>query len=184
MTNILSLAPAGCPKGIQPQEWRRAVTARIDTLADQMSALIEALDQMDGDADCEPTGDELDVSWPEGFRLFDTNLSEDAEEDGPIEDADADEENGDDEPSLSDPGVYRTGNVQHDLEADDADNEPFLGWSEAQSENGCVVSGNEFGPGEFARVDFKGNGYHDANALLREKDLLTVRVSPGLGRGW
>lgn len=184
MTNILSLAPAGCPKGIQPQEWRKAVTARIDALADQMSALIEALDQMDGDTDLEDAGDELDVSWPEGYRPFDASLGEDAEDDDPAEDDDADEDNGDDEPSLAGPGFYRDGNVQHDLEADYADNEPFLGWSEAQSENGCVVSGSEFGPGECARLDFDGNGCHDANALLQQKALSTVRVSPGLGRGW
>jgi hypothetical protein len=180
MTNTLSLAPVGCPKGVVPHEWRKAVAARIDALADQMTALIEALDQMDGDADLEPAGDELDVSWPEGCRPFDTSLGEDAENDDPAEDDDAGEDIGDDEPSLAGPGVYRAGIVEHDLEADDADNEPFLGWSEAQSEHGAVASGTEFGAGEFARLEFTGTGYHYANAILRSKGLLTVRVRPGL----
>lgn len=94
MTQIASLAPAGCPKGVNPSEWRQAIADRIDALANQMNTLIFVLDQMDGDPDLEETGDELDVSWPEGFRPFDTCLSEDAEDD------DTDEDNGDLEPTL------------------------------------------------------------------------------------
>lgn len=93
-TPITLLAPMGCPKGIEPYKWREAIASRIETLSDQMNALIAVLDRMDGDSDIEAAGDELDVSWPEGFRPFDTNLSEDAEDD------DVDEDIGDLEPTL------------------------------------------------------------------------------------
>lgn len=88
VTPLASLAPAGCPRGIEPHKWREAVVSRIETLSDQMNALIAVLDRMDGDPDIEASGDNLDVSWPEGFRPFDTNLSEDAEDDDVDEDID------------------------------------------------------------------------------------------------
>lgn len=96
--SLASLVPMGCPKGVPPHEWRRAIAARIEALADQMNALVSVLDWMDGDSDLEEAGDELDVSWPEGFRPFDTSLSEDAEDD------DTDEDDGDKEPTLGSVG--------------------------------------------------------------------------------
>lgn len=143
MTDIVSLVPTGCPKGIQPHEWREAIAARIDLLADQMCALIATLDQMDSDPDLEPNGDELDVSWPEGFRPFEISVSEDAEEDDPAEDDDAGEDNGDDEPSLGNAGIWRKGGIECDLEADDSDAErperPPIGYraSKASARHHC-----------------------------------------------
>lgn len=70
MADIISLAPQGCPKGIQPHEWRAALAQRIEVLAEQMSVLIEALDQMDGEPDLEPylagfddADDEPSLGW-------------------------------------------------------------------------------------------------------------------------
>lgn len=51
--NIPLLRPAGCPVGVQPQEWRAALSERIDRHAAILSHLIDALDTMDGDCDIE-----------------------------------------------------------------------------------------------------------------------------------
>ncbi|BCH32662.1 hypothetical protein MesoLjLc_45920 [Mesorhizobium sp. L-8-10] len=48
------LKPYGCPAGIAPHEWRRAVEIRLEELLDQSMALITALDMMEVDADFEP----------------------------------------------------------------------------------------------------------------------------------
>lgn len=77
--------------GVDPAEWRRALSDRIDQMAAAMSHLIEALDAMDGDADLEHNGDELDVSAPEGWRPFDTTLLDDSEEADEAEDSDVSE---------------------------------------------------------------------------------------------
>ena len=45
--------PQGCPVGVDPAEWRKAVAERIEQMQDAMLALIEALDLMDGDPDLE-----------------------------------------------------------------------------------------------------------------------------------
>jgi len=179
MVDIASLIPTGCPKGIQPHEWRETIAARIDTLADQMCALIEVLDQMDGDPDLEPNGDELDVSWPEGFRPFDTGLGEDAEDDDAHED--------------DDPGGGDINDEPHDA-ADCGDDEPNLGWTEKCSQGRDEWAKNPEwtenvdpdGDVSYSafHLEFDGNGHHDGNALLRKHCLPTVRVSPGVGRGW
>jgi hypothetical protein len=52
------LRPAGCPIGVKPAEWRRALEQRIDQHAAVLSTLIDALDAMDGDCDLEVGGDE------------------------------------------------------------------------------------------------------------------------------
>jgi len=96
MTDIASLSPAGCPKGIQPHEWRAALAQRIEALAGQMSVLIEALDQMDGDPDLEP--------YLAGFDDSDDDREADLDSDVPgVAEGDCDpdtERDGDDEPSL------------------------------------------------------------------------------------
>lgn len=92
-----ALRPIGCPAGVDPVDWRNAVSKRIEQMAEAMANLIDALDQMDGDADLEPNGDELDVSAPEGWRPFDTNLLDDSE------DADEGEESDPAEPMLGSP---------------------------------------------------------------------------------
>jgi hypothetical protein len=53
--NAPFLRPTGCPMGVDPVQWRRAVQARIEQHADALAVLIDALDQMDVDPDYEPT---------------------------------------------------------------------------------------------------------------------------------
>lgn len=50
--------PTGMPKGVNPQEWRQAIEARVDELLDQSFALIAALDMMEIDPDFEANGDD------------------------------------------------------------------------------------------------------------------------------
>ena len=52
--NAPFLRPVGCPVGVEPVEWRKALLARIEDQAAVLSALVDALDAMDGDADAEP----------------------------------------------------------------------------------------------------------------------------------
>ena len=86
--NAPFLRPAGCPAGVDPSEWRQAISDRIEQMAAAMTNLIDALDVMEGDADFEPTDDELDISAPEGCRPFDTTLLDDSEEAEAPEDSD------------------------------------------------------------------------------------------------
>lgn len=53
--NAPFLRPVGCPRGVDPAQWRKAVQARIEQHADALAGLIDALDHMDGDPDFEPT---------------------------------------------------------------------------------------------------------------------------------
>lgn len=52
--NAPFLRPIGCPAGVDPAEWRKALVDRIEQQAAILSALVDALDLMDGDADFEP----------------------------------------------------------------------------------------------------------------------------------
>ena len=52
--NAPFLRPAGCPYGIHPADWRNALVERIERQAAVLTALVDALDAMEGDADCEP----------------------------------------------------------------------------------------------------------------------------------
>lgn len=71
-------------------------------------------------------------------------------------------------------GGVRPGETTDDREGDDesegdnADAEPFLGWSEAQSENGAAPSGDEFPPVGCSSLQFLGEGYQKARKALRE----------------
>lgn len=53
-------------------------------------------------------------------------------------------------------------------EGDNADAEPFLGWSEAESEYGAQPSGDEFPRHGNGPVLFRGEGYQEAREALRE----------------
>ena len=81
------VAPSGCPSGVDPSAWRKALAERIEQLRDAEAALIDALDSMEPDPDLEEAGDELDASFPEGnccmFQF--QGEHEDAEEDDPGE---------------------------------------------------------------------------------------------------
>jgi hypothetical protein len=105
--NVPFLRPCGCPIGVDPAAWRRALEQRIDQHAAVLSSLIDAPDTMDGDADFEPTGDEMDISMPEGCRSLDTSLPDDSEES--------------DEPEVDDPAEPMLGAPEQDLQRGFAD---------------------------------------------------------------
>ncbi|WGD32028.1 hypothetical protein AncyloWKF20_09505 [Ancylobacter sp. WKF20] len=87
-----------------------------------VEALLAALDELGGDPDLEPTGDELDTSAPEGWRRFDMlAANDDAEDDDPAELDDFAEE--DDPPEDG----HDAEDNRDDLEPD-ADGEPSVGW--------------------------------------------------------
>lgn len=157
--------PAGCPTGVDPARWRQVITDRVNAHLAAAEALISALDGADPDPDLEANGDELDVSWPEGFRPFETSLSEDAEED--------------DAPEEDDPGGGDVQDEPHD-EIAEGNDEPNLGRRETINQGADSYTGSEFeldGP-----LLFDGNGYQEVNALLRGRGLSIVRVSPGYGK--
>lgn len=54
---IPTLRPKGCPVGVEPVAWRRAISGRLEALMDKTMALIAALDEMDGDPDLEDNAD-------------------------------------------------------------------------------------------------------------------------------
>jgi hypothetical protein len=111
--------PTGCPVGIEPRRWRKALSRRVETHLALATALLSLLDGMADDCDLEDNGDHEpslgggtnaygeydlegdesetgDLSWPEtGPQVFRDTLG--TEDD---EDSDPDEHNGDVEPSL------------------------------------------------------------------------------------
>jgi len=120
--NAPFLRPLACPPGIDPDEWRDVIAARIGQLHDAMQALIAALDAMDGDPDLEPS---LGVRGDDRERDLDSDEGDD---------------NSDDEHSL---GWGFGENFRQgfgsladctDFEADE-DREPSMGWSNPMAEN-------------------------------------------------
>lgn len=91
--------------------FREAVGKEIDRL-------ISLLDDLDGDPDLEPAGDEKDHSTAGQDGVWQTSPSQ----------HDDDEPNGDDEPSFGE-GRYVNGKMEYDLEGDNSDDEPSLGWT-------------------------------------------------------
>ena len=78
--------PQGCPVGVDPAEWRKAVAERIEQMQDAMRALIDALDTMDGDPDLE--AEELESSIGSiAVVLTDGTLADDVE----LDDSDREE---------------------------------------------------------------------------------------------
>ena len=120
----LALRPVSCPIGVDPAEWRQAITARIEELQDAQWALVAALDQMEPDPDLEEDGTEHDSSWPNVNRGFLGGAEcEDDELDDPDEDSDPGEEH--------DHGGGDVQDEPHDDQMfDGQDCEPSLGWSE------------------------------------------------------
>lgn len=58
------LRPLGCPKGVDPREWRQSVERRLNDLLDRAMSLITALDMMEVDCDLEETDDdEPSLGW-------------------------------------------------------------------------------------------------------------------------
>jgi hypothetical protein len=70
------------------------------SIEDAIERLLALLDRMEGDPDLEANGDEHDASWPEGYTGASFGVACEDDEDG------------------------------HDAEADKADAEPELGWTE------------------------------------------------------
>ena len=79
---LLPVAPWGCPRGIDPSAWRKALADRIEQLRDAEAALIDALDSMEPDLDLEPNlgaltsshaESQLDWGWSSACDLEGTN---------------------------------------------------------------------------------------------------------------
>ncbi len=97
--NAPFLRPMGCPAGVDPVRWRKAVVDRVEQLQDAMLRLIAALDQMDGDCDREPSLAGFGATTTDDREGGDP-LDEGEPNDWDGEDSDADEDSGDDEPYL------------------------------------------------------------------------------------
>ncbi|HEV2517924.1 MAG TPA: hypothetical protein VGV07_21915 [Devosia sp.] len=124
--NAPFLRPHGCPRGVDPVEWRQVVEARLEQLQDAMLSLIEALNRMDGDTDLEPwlAGSVGETEDREGGDPLDEGEPNDWDD----EDSDADEANGDLEPSLGGLAVMVGSKLIVDGEGDNSDLEYSLGW--------------------------------------------------------
>lgn len=78
--NAPFLRPHGCPIGVDPVMWRKAIEARIETLQDVIATLIAALDLMDIDEDLEPSlagvsgaTDDCELTDEDGGDILDEN---------------------------------------------------------------------------------------------------------------
>ena len=69
---VAHLRPMGCPAGVDPATWRRAVEARAEALLDMATTLLAMLDQMDGDAEAEIDTDDEAVD-EDGGDMNDTH---------------------------------------------------------------------------------------------------------------
>lgn len=53
----LACSPTGCPEGVEPHLWRKALSQRVETHLALATALLNLLDDMSGDCDLEENGD-------------------------------------------------------------------------------------------------------------------------------
>jgi hypothetical protein len=103
-SQMAALRPYGCPPGIDAATWRKAVARRIERHLALVSALVAALDVVDGDADLEDAGDaEPLLGWPNAGQRITEEMADD--EDREIDDCDW-------EPSLASVET-RTGSVDY-----------------------------------------------------------------------
>ena len=91
MNALFQLRPQGCPPGIDPADWRRAVAKRIEQHRDAEQALIEALDAIEIDPDLEPDDDDEPSLGANAIGAFDIDRELDYCDD---------EDGGDDERSI------------------------------------------------------------------------------------
>lgn len=146
-------------------------------IEEAIERLLVVLDSLEADPDIEPgNDDEPSLGWPEaragsGLSPWATDAGDDRELD--LVD---DEEGGDAEPSLgapenhpasagflfSDQSKWAQGS-NDDQESGNVDDEPFLGWTEDQSQTGAAIAGSEF-PIE-GHPQFDGTGQAKAKAL-------------------
>ncbi|GAB5426969.1 MAG: hypothetical protein Devi2KO_04280 [Devosia indica] len=126
---LAHVRPAGCPDGVDPVKWRRAIERRCQKLADTLQGLISLLDGIDLDGDDEPTLGAPEVKWSGGFEPQSRSLSQRHWSDGSTEDGEG-EDDADLEPSLCGVARYNhvTGQMDDDLEEDATElGEPTLG---------------------------------------------------------
>lgn len=104
--------PTGCPIGIEPHLWRKAMSTRVQTHLALATALLSVLDGLDGDCDLEETAD---------LEASDNADDEESDNDSGVEDqphdADLDLWEGDNsedlEPSLGSPEIGAGGQYLH-----------------------------------------------------------------------
>lgn len=56
-SNIIPFNRGGCPEGVEPRQWRKALKARVQQHLGVVTSLLRLLDDMDGDFDLEDGGD-------------------------------------------------------------------------------------------------------------------------------
>lgn len=164
-------------------------------IATSIERLINMLDDMDEDPDIEHAGDEADQSYPEDVanRLGGSFHEDDEPTLGAAERHPAcgwgretkrerkahsqelwaasdavrdDREDEDDREAVCEDEGADIQSQPHD-QADQGDDEPFLGWSEAQSEHGAKPTGAEYAPAGDGPMNFNGDGAVAARKVLR-----------------
>lgn len=87
-----------------PQHWRKSAEQMLEWMFDRQIEILAVMDAIDGDADIEENGDELDASYPERGPHVQAYLGEFEDSEG----SDADEDDGTREPTLGAPEIPPT----------------------------------------------------------------------------
>jgi hypothetical protein len=105
------------------------------SIEDAIERLLALLDRMEGDPDLEANGDEHDASWPEGYSGANFGAACEDDEDG--HDAEADKADAEPELGWTEDINQTTSLLVRDGEAEGG--EPFLGWPETcgQGQDEC-----------------------------------------------
>jgi len=93
-TNIIHVRPGGCPAGVEPRLWRKALSRRVQLHLAVATALLGLLDRFDGDPDIEDNGDfEPSLGAADAFinGRFETDLELDQCDDENTREDDEDE---------------------------------------------------------------------------------------------
>jgi hypothetical protein len=87
--NAPMLNPTSCPRGVDPREWRKALSSRIKQHLAVVSGLLALLDTFDGDPDLEDGADDepslggLSIYNPDARGGFELDLEHDKADDEP-----------------------------------------------------------------------------------------------------
>lgn len=130
------------------------------SIEDAIERLLAVLDSMEGDPDLEANGDEHDASWPEGYTG--TNFGAACEDDEDDHDAEADKADAEPELGWTEDIDQAAAMLVQGIGTESG--EPFLGWSEAEAEAGVGPTGCEFAVGP--PLSFEGGGVREARTLL------------------
>lgn len=132
------------------------------SIEDAIERLLSLLDGMEADAELEQNGDEQDASWPEGYTG--TNFGHACEDDEDGDDTEADSADAEPDLGWTEGCNQAAASLTHGQIVESG--ELFLGWSEAESEAGVEPTGQEFPHG--AAMLFEGVGTREARSLLAQ----------------